>query len=285
MINSVFAATTGKLAGKIRDANGDPVAFANIVLEGENRGIRSDENGRYYLKRIEPGTYSLICSKMGYDTHKMKQVKINLDETTVINFELQRSALEVPGITISEAKYKLVDKLKTSSGNAITQVEIEEVDVGEVEDLIALQAGAIVNNGELHIRGGRMNEVVYVVDGICVTDVVDGLSALAVDVDAIAEMKVMTGGFPAEYGNAQSGIINIITKSGGDRFSGKLAVSSDFITDYSNNEIVKFNLGGPLNLSKYFQDKLRFNILGKMNLSDTFLKSEFGNNAYDESAC
>ncbi|MCD4819470.1 MAG: TonB-dependent receptor [Candidatus Cloacimonetes bacterium] len=277
-----FATSTGKLTGKIYDDNQNPIANANIVLEDKEIGAISDENGKYILKHVESGKYNVICSKIGFKTHKIKGVVISIDETMIQNFSLEKTSLEMSGITVSEARYKLVDNLKTSSGNIITEQQIEEVNIDEIFELIALQAATSVNNGELHIRGGRMNEVVYIVDGISVSDIVDGEAALAVDVDAIQEIKVMTGGFPAEYGNAQSGIINIITKRGKANYSGKLEFYNDMITDVSNNDVLKFSLGGPIIPTKKLRERFTFFVNGKVDRSDTRLNEFYGANPYDE---
>ncbi|MCK4653481.1 MAG: carboxypeptidase-like regulatory domain-containing protein, partial [Candidatus Cloacimonetes bacterium] len=212
LVTQLFAGTTGKLTGKITDEDGKPVAYANIFIEELQHGVQADENGRYMLRNIAPGMYEVYCSQISYSKLKVKKVKIVSDETTTLNIILSKSATEIEGLQVTEAKIKMVDRLKTYSGNIISEATIEDVAVQDIEDLIAIQAGAIIADGQLHIRGGKVNEVVFLVDGISINDIVDGEAALTIDTDAIKEMKVMTGGFPAEYGNAQSGIINIITK-------------------------------------------------------------------------
>ena len=124
---------------------------------------------------------------------------------------------------------------------------MSEVAAADLTDIVSLQAGVSNIGGELHIRGGRSNEINFTVDGMSVSDPVDGGSALQVDTDAIADMKVMTGGFPAEYGNAQSGVINIVTKDGDPFYSGKVEYNTDhLIGEGRNSDVTKFALGGPV---------------------------------------
>jgi len=246
---SLFAGTTGNLAGRVKDDGGNPIPFANIILEGTQIGTQTKKNGQFIIINIPPGTFNVLCTQIGFASQKITGVKIYVDETTVQNIILVKSAMEVEGYQVTEARIELISKSNTSSGMTMTSNTIEDIAVDDIEGLIAIQAGAVQIGGELHIRGGRANEVVYSVDGMSVSDPVDGGAALTIDTDAIQNMKVMTGGFTAEYGNAQSGIVNIVTKSGDRDYSGKIEFTSDHLfsgVDTSNSDVVKFSLGGPV---------------------------------------
>ncbi|MCK4653940.1 MAG: TonB-dependent receptor, partial [Candidatus Cloacimonetes bacterium] len=275
MVNlPLFAGTTGKLAGKVTDNEGNPIPFANIILEGTEIGAQTKENGTYIIINISPGKYNVFCSRGGYGTAKVTGVRINLDLTTMQNFTLSKQAVEIEGYDVTEARVEMVQDTKTSSGRTITSEAMEDIAVESLEDIIAIQAGVTITGGELHIRGGRANEVVYTIDGMSVSDPVDGGSALTVDMDAVEITDVKTGGFTAEYGNAQSGIVNIITKSGSRDYSGKIEFISDHLipgTDNSNSDEIKFNLGGPVfsPLISSLRDKFTFFINGTANWHDT----------------
>jgi outer membrane cobalamin receptor len=101
----------------------------------------------------------------------------------------------------------MINPAQSRSGKQISAADIEDISVTQIEDVIAMQAGVTLTNGEIHVRGGRSNEMAYTVDGMSVSDPVDGGAALTIDTDAIADMDVMTGGLTAEYGNAQSGML------------------------------------------------------------------------------
>ena len=277
---SLYAGTTGKLAGKVTDENGNPVPLANVIIDGTEIGARTKDNGTYIIINIPPGTYNIFCSRGGYTPRKTTGVKINLDLTTMQNFTLTKSAIEIEGYEVTEARVEMVEPSKTNSGKTITAEAMEDIAVDDLEGVIAIQAGVSITNGELHVRGGRSNEVVYTVDGMSVSDPVDGGAALTVDMDAIEFTDVKTGGFTAEYGNAQSGIVNIITKSGGKSYSGKI----EFITDHmipdidnSNEDEVKFSIGGPVlsPLVSSLRDKFSFFIKGDENCSDSRYKYHY----------
>ncbi len=287
MAFSLFAGTTGKLAGRVKDDDGNPIPFANIILEGTQIGTQTKENGQFIIINIPPGTYNVLCTQIGYASQKITGVKIYVDETTIQNIILEISAMEVEGYQVTEARIELISKSKTSSGMTMTAETIEDIAVDDIEGLIAIQAGAVLVGGELHIRGGRANEVVYSVDGMVVSDPVDGGAALTIDTDAIQNMKVMTGGFSAEYGNAQSGIVNIVTKSGSRDYSGKIEFNSDHLfsgVDNTNSDVVKFALGGPVfgPFSSAMREKFTFFFNGAANWYDGRYKDYYNSDPNEE---
>ncbi|MBC8416228.1 MAG: TonB-dependent receptor [Candidatus Cloacimonetes bacterium] len=287
---SLTAGTTGKLAGKVTDNEGNPIPFANItVMDGETliAGIRAKENGSYYIINIPPGKYDVFCMRGGFRPGKTVGVVINLDLTTMQNFQLKTQAVEIEGYSVVEASVQMVQKMKTSSGNTVTSETIEDISVSDIEDIIAIQAGVTLTNGEIHIRGGRSNEVAYTVDGMSVSDPVDGGAALTIDTDAIANMDVMTGGLTAEYGNAQSGMVNIVTKSGSRDYSGKIELNTDHLIDSfdnSNSDIFKFAMGGPVFTSfvSSLRDKFTFYFNCAGNWHDTRYHDYYDLKPYDE---
>ena len=262
----LLAGTTGKLAGKVIDDKKNPVPFANItIMDGETlvAGMMTKENGSYIIINITPGVYDVHCKRGGFRTQVITGVKISLDLTQIKNFTMPQQAIEIESFDVVESKVEMIQPTKTQSGKTFSSEEIEDISVTELDDVIAMQAGVTLNNGEIHVRGGRSNEMAYTVDGMSVSDPVDGGSALTIDTDAIADMDVMTGGLTAEYGNAQSGMVNIVTKSGSRDYSGKFEVSTDHLIDSpdnSNNDVIKFAIGGPIlsPLVSSLQDKFTF---------------------------
>jgi len=276
----LFASTTGKLAGKVRDQDGNPIPFANVVLIGIEIGAQTNDKGQFMIINIPPGEYDIQISRGGYQPARIEGLRINLDETTIQNVTLSKAAIELEKVSVTAARNELVSKSNTSSGITMSEEAIENISVDNIEGIVAIQAGASVVDGELHVRGGRPNEVVFSVDGMSVSDPVDGGAALTIDTDAIKDMKVMTGGFPAEFGNAQSGIVNIITKDGGREYSGKIETSSDHLienADNSNSDVVKFSLGGPVLgiLAPKLRDKFTFFFNGAANWHDSRYKDYY----------
>lgn len=289
-ITILSAGTTGKLAGKVTDEKGNPIPFANItIMDGETlvAGIMTKENGSYFIINVTPGVYDVFCMRGGFRTQKKTGVQISLDLTQIENFTLSQQAIEIKGFDVVESKVEMIQPTKTQSGKTISAEDIEDISVTQIEDVISMQAGVTLTNGEIHVRGGRSNEMAYTVDGMSVSDPVDGGSALTIDTDAIADMDVMTGGLTAEYGNAQSGMVNIVTKSGSRDYSGKIEVVTDHLIDApdnANSDVVKFAIGGPVlsPLVSSLRDKFTFyfNAVGSWN--DSRYKDYYNLNPYED---
>lgn len=245
----LFAGTTGKLAGRVTDESGKPISYVNVMVFQNGKritGIMSKENGTYIIINIPPGEYTVKFVLLSYSALEVSNVRINVDQTTTQNARLARSSYTIKPIRVVAQKDAIV-KDNTSSVRDVNTENLGSMAIGSVEDIVALQAGASMVGGELHVRGGRANEVNYTIDNMSVSDPVDGGNALQVDTDAISDMKVMTGGFTAEYGNAQSGVVNIVTKDGDPYYSGKVEYSTDrFIGESRNDDALKFAIGGPV---------------------------------------
>jgi outer membrane receptor for ferrienterochelin and colicin len=249
-ITVCFAGTTGKLTGKITDeSNGEPIVGANIVIEGTRLGASSDVNGDYIVLNIPPGLYNIKVSSIGYGTVITQNVKIIVDQTTEISVTLKQTALEVSEVVVT-ARTPLIQKDLTGSIAVMTRDEIESLPVASFTELLSMQAGVVGSGKQLHIRGGRSNEVAYMVDGMYVQDPLLGGLATQINNDAIQEMSLLSGTFNAEYGNALSGVVNIVTREGSDNYFGKIEMrTSEFgIKEYSRLHENRINgsFGGPL---------------------------------------
>ena len=289
-ISILTAGETGKLAGKVTDDKGNPIPFANItIMDGETlvAGMMTKENGSYFIINITPGKYDVFCMRGGFRTQKITGVKISLDITEILNITMPQQAIAIEGFDVVEKKNEMINPTESGSGKQISAADIEDLSVDQLDDVIAMQAGVTISNGEIHVRGGRSNEMAYTVDGMSVSDPVDGGAALTIDTDAIANMDVMTGGLTAEYGNAQSGMVNIVTKSGSRDYSGKLEFVSDHLIntpDNANRDVIKFAIGGPV-LSPFvssLRDKFTFyfNAVGSWN--DSRYKDYYNLNPFDD---
>ncbi len=246
----LFAGTTGKLTGKVTDSQtGEPLLGANILVNGMSLGAAADVNGDFIILNIPPGTYSVKVSYLGYETVLVEGVKIIVDQTTELPVRLQPKSIEVGEVVIT-AKAPMIQKDITSTISVLTREEIESLPVSTFTELLSLQAGVVGSGSNLHIRGGRSNEVAYLVDGMYVQDPLLGGLATRINNDAIQEMSLLSGTYNAEYGNALSGVVNIVTRDGSDHFSGKLEYrTSEFgITRYSDLHEARINgnLSGPL---------------------------------------
>ncbi len=248
-IGCLEAQTTGRLAVRVRDGQGRPMEFVNVVvMSGTQRitGGQTNEKGQAIIINIPPDSYTVRFSLVGYDQMTYQNVRIQVGQTANLSPTMNRSGI-LSATVVVEAEQDRVERDRTGSSRQIEMDNLSDSAVSDVAGIISLQAGVTNIGGELHIRGGRANEVNFTVDGMSVSDPVDGGSALSVDTDAIKDMKVMTGGFPAEFGNAQSGVVNIVTKDGDPYFSGKVEYNTDHIVgEGRNSDILKFAFGGPI---------------------------------------
>lgn len=259
---SLFAGVTGKLVGKVTDTrSGEALIGANILIEGTNLGGATDVEGKFLILNIPPGTYQVKVSFIGYESLTINQVKVVVDQTTSLPVELRQGSVEVQEIIVI-ARTPLIQRDLTSSVSVLTREEIEALPVANFTELLALQAGVIGSGSDLHIRGGRSNEVAYLVDGMYVQDPLLGGLATQLSNDAIQEMSLLSGTFNAEYGNALSGVVNIVTRDGGEKLAGKLEVrTSQFgVKRYSDLGELRFNgsFGGPI-----YGNDLKFFISGE----------------------
>ncbi len=246
----VYPGTTGKLAGTIKDAqSGEPLVGANVIIEGTNFGAATNVNGEYVILNISPGKYSVKFSFIGYETLLMQDVAISVDQTTVLHMVLNLQTIQV-GEVIVTARTPLIQKDVTSSISVITREEIEALPVSTFTELLSLQAGVTGSGSNLHVRGGRSNEIAYMIDGTLVIDPLLGGLASDINNDAIQEMSLLSGTFNAEYGNSLSGVVNIVTRDGTDKFSAKLeARTSEFgVERYSSLHENRINgsISGPI---------------------------------------
>ncbi|MCW8849314.1 MAG: TonB-dependent receptor, partial [Melioribacteraceae bacterium] len=214
---SVFAQTVGKISGKIIDPNsGEPVIGANIIIEGLNMGAATDVEGDYVILSIPPGIYTLRASSIGYSPSTIIGVRVNIDQTTNINFELKEEIYETGEIVIV-AQTPVVQRDVSSSGVNLNADEIQNLPVASIASAVGLQAGVI---GE-EIRGsGSEDEIVYQVNGVTMRDGRDNTPYSNISFTSVEQVKVQTGGFTADVGEARSGIVQVVTKEGSpDQYS------------------------------------------------------------------
>jgi len=216
------AQTTGKISGKVTDAEtGEPLLGANVVLEGTSFGAAADFNGDYYILNIPPGTYRLKASSVGYETVIYQDLTVSVNRTTSADFKLKVAVIQSQEVVVSVPRIQ-TKKDQTSSVRNITAKDIEELPVENLDAVVSLQAGVVRG----HFRGGRSNEVAYLVDGIMVLEGFDLNRKVNVENDVISEIEVITGTFNAEYGNAMSGVVNAITKDGGNKLKSSVSLNS-----------------------------------------------------------
>ncbi|OYD16263.1 hypothetical protein CH333_03820 [candidate division WOR-3 bacterium JGI_Cruoil_03_44_89] len=254
---SLSAQVSGKISGRVVDKQtGESLPGANIVIEGTTMGAASDLDGYYFIINVPVGEWTVKASMMGYNPVTIENVRVSVGLTTTLNFELGPTIIEVEGVTVT-AERPLVLPDATATIHISRGEEIERQPIATYQDAISQQAGVLQSDGGssgvtdgIHIRGGRGDEVAYMVDGMSTTDRLTGRAGAGVDINinAIEEMQVITGGFNAEYGQAMSGVVNLITKEGRGRQEGLIRYRTDVPFGGNLDEgrhRVETNMGGP----------------------------------------
>ena len=243
--------TTAKLAGVVADADGNPLVGANVVVEGSNLGAATDELGRYYILDVPVGNYDLRAEYIGYTTVVESGVRTSVGFTTTVDFNLDVAAVAGQAVTVTRER-PLINPNATNTTRVVDKELIDAFAVRGVSNIVNLQTGVV--NG--FFRGSRSGDSRYYVDGVPVKDVYGGGNLLNGNSQAaLQEISVQTGGFSAEYGGANGGIVNITTKTGGSAWSSRVGVITSLgseagtdpdklYTDGYNN--VNFDFGGPI---------------------------------------
>jgi outer membrane receptor protein involved in Fe transport len=265
-----IAQTTGKISGKITDAiTREPLIGANIILQGTQMGSATDANGDFSIIRVPPGFYTIQIRMMGYMSIQMDNVRVSVNRTVNLDFKMESTIIEGQMVTVQADRIAL-KKDQTNSTRNISSQDIKILPVEDIAAVVAMQPGVVGN----HFRGGRSNEAVYLIDGVKVTESFHNESrSVDVNPEAVEEVEVITGTFNAEYGDAMSGVVNIITKEGGETLSGAISGSlGNYLTSHKDtfiglsstdlNRIVdyKFNLSGPV-----LNSRLTFLLDGRYN--------------------
>ncbi|MFT5957677.1 MAG: outer membrane receptor for ferrienterochelin and colicin, partial [Flavobacteriales bacterium] len=250
-------AGSGTLKGKVTDSEtGEPLPFVNVVvfLNGNQiTGANTDFDGEYTVKPIDPGTYEVLFSYVGYNTKKVTGVQITSNKIQFVNAPLA-SGIQIDEVEIVEYSVPLIDRDGGASGGTVTR---EDIDKMPGRDAVALASqvagvGTTGTDGGISIRGARPNSTWIYIDGIKVR----GSSALPKS--AIQEVSVLTGGIPANIGDATGGVMNIsLRNSSAKWFGGFEVISSGFKSgdtaiglDRYGYNLIEGVVSGPILFSK-----------------------------------
>ncbi|HEX9951394.1 MAG TPA: carboxypeptidase-like regulatory domain-containing protein [Rubricoccaceae bacterium] len=237
-----LAQGTGTLAGQVFEADGaTAVIGANVRIGGTSLGAATDIDGNYRINGVPVGTYDITASYAGYPANTITGVIINPGATRQLNFTLQENTTDV--VEVSAYVVPLITNDAVGQSRVVTGEDLENLPIRNVAATVALQGGIVNTEGssELNIRGGRAEEVQYIVDGVRVTG-----GQLGVNQQAIEQQEVLIGTIPARYGDVQSGVISITTKTGRNDFFGSVeAVTSTGLDSFGYN-LGSISLGGPI---------------------------------------
>ncbi len=285
----VYGGTTGKISGRVVDQqSGEGLPAANVILQGTQLGASTDLDGFYYIINVPVGNYTLEASIIGYKPVAKSQVNVTADFTTRVNFNLNETVEAGEAVTVI-AERPIIQKDLTSTRAVVNADELKTLPVTDLLEALTIKNGitavrpvttasslpafgqflTIPGDG-LHFRGGRDNETAYNVDGMSVEDPIwGGFQIDNIAENGLAESVVYSGTFNAEYGEAMSAVVNMVTQSP-DRKKYKLNYSGysgvDNVEKNTYNSQLLFS--GPVPLSN---GKVTLLAFGKYFSTDGYL--------------
>ena len=261
-----FAQSPGSVKGTVTDEHGKPLDFVAVSLKGELKlGDMSDASGRFEIKNVPPGRYTVRANFVGYDAKEL-EVTVSSGAAVTVSFRLKQTVLPQPTIIV-RGKPSL-DPWRSNVRDDLDETDFD-LPVDDPEDVIKTRIGVVAVGEELHVRGGRTNELQIQYDGISAMDPL-GNTEINISTVSISGSEMIIGGMDAEHGNAQSGIINILTKEGGGRFAGEFTYMTDDFgapdKTFNNYDRVTIGMGGPMPIRS-----LTYYISAEGTWSDTYL--------------
>ncbi|MBD3162689.1 MAG: TonB-dependent receptor [Candidatus Eisenbacteria bacterium] len=241
------ASAAGRIEGYVYDAQADrPLAFTNIQIVGSTMGAMSQDDGGFTIASVPPGTYEIRASYVGYEPVS-REIEIAEGETLRITFRMKATEIRAKEVTI-RADRPLVDVKRASTMRTFNAEELNALALQPTLDSVVEQVpGVTKDNNRLHIRGGRADETLYIVDGVKTRDLLSGeTQGEMVGTRSVAEVNIITGGFDAKYGQALSGIIEAKLKEGTEDWHGYFGYTTDYLLDDQNLGFYEFELSGPL---------------------------------------
>lgn len=235
---NLIAGVTGKIQGTVVDKKtGEKLPSVNIIIVGTNLGSATDIDGEYFILQVPPGEYTVKFSMIGYKDYIVQDVKVRAELTTRIDAQLEETTLDIGGEVVVIAQRPVIQKDVTASIQFLGAEEIVRLPVTDAKEGLFVQAGVFFNpipvvgglgsagRGETRysIRGGSQDEIKWFFDGVRTASLVNGRadwggSFTNLNMNSIQEVQIMTGGFTSEYGEAQSGVISVITKEGSENY-------------------------------------------------------------------
>lgn len=285
--------TTGSISGVITDKeNGETLPGVNVIIRGTSFGASTDLDGRYTIRNIRPGEYSIEISYIGFERLLFTGIRVVAGETTELNAEIVPTTYTSDEEIVVIGAAPIFDVEKSKSSTLMSRQQIEAAPVRKIDDVVGMQAGVVKDPTGIYIKGGRAYETGFVVDGVSAQDPLAGTGfGLDLGANAFSEVEVTTGGVGAEYGDVTSGVVSVRTRDGSDQLEGSFTHKRDHFgqdTDRSSNfysDIYEFTLGGPEPLTGALLPFAGLNIPGKIYFYFTgqlSLSNEFTKNAADQ---
>ncbi|HUR95402.1 MAG TPA: TonB-dependent receptor [Gemmatimonadales bacterium] len=223
---SLAAQSEGAVAGRVREQGSGRSLDAVQVLVDERVGAVSDTGGLYRVRGVRTGWHRVAARLIGYRGVVLDSVFVRAGATVTADFELEASAVELAPLVVTAPVDELLDPLATSTEQKISADDLRNLPVSSLEEAIALSAGTV---GQSY-RGGRIGEESFILDGLGVKNQLDAATGglgLRIPPDLLGEASLVTNGFSARYGQALSGLVNVVTRDPGEAWDGRAAIETD----------------------------------------------------------
>jgi len=261
---------TGRISGMVTDQQtGEPLIGANVIVVGTSLGAASDVKGEYLITNLSAGQYSVKASYIGYQDVTNNEVLVTTGLTTRLNFGLQATGFQTKEVVIVSQR-PLIEKTSTNALRRFGPEDMENLGLRTLAAIVQIQPGIVTQNGLTYIRGSRSEETGYTVEGADVKNILNrnGGSLVTVTPAALEEVLVQAGGYTAEFGNANAGIISSEFKTGANQYKFSFMAVTDNFGNYPGKKFLgTYSYGysdyvvtasGPV-----FTDKLKFFISGE----------------------
>lgn len=263
LLTENIAQTT--IEGKVTDAkNGESIIYGTIALYRGGvliTGTETDADGNYFLSDVQPGTYDMEASYVGYTTQRQTGIIIKAGRTNRVNFVLSDDAniLDL-GIEIKEYKVPLIEIDNTTQGTTVTAEKIRALPTKQVNAIAATSAGiSSRDGGDISVRGSRSNETVYFLDGVRVT-------GNLIPQSEIEQLQVVIGGIEARYGDVTGGVISLTSRGPSNKLTGTLEMEKSF--DGYGYNLISGNIAGPILRNSKKQSILGYRFSGQFRSVD-----------------
>jgi len=253
----------GKIAGRVVDAEtGEALPGVNVIIDGSTMGAATDINGDYNILRVPGGTYTVRATFIGFATAVVENVEVVIDQTTRVDFRLREEVFEGEEVVIT-AERGIVEMDRTTTTAVVSAEQLETLPVTGISDAINLQAGVV----DGRFRGGRSGEVAYLVNGVPINNAFNNQASFEIEQNMVSTLQVISGVFNAEYGQAQSGVVNIVTKDVPKKWSGNaLAYAGTLVSDRSLEFVNRTTgPGNNLSVSDFTSENLTYTEMAPIN--------------------
>ena len=224
---SVEAQANGAINGRVTDAaTGRGIADALVRIEGTGQGVATDTAGRFRLREVRPGHWTLTVQRIGYRALRRDSVLIAPGEVLRLELSLASVAVEVEGLTVREERDPILDPLAPGAVQRVTEKDFRNLPITTLDDALELSAGTV----DQSVRGGRPGQQSFVLDGVGIKNQLDASSnsgGAYFPPDMLQEASLISNSFSARYGSAISGLINVTTRDGTDQWTGRVAYETD----------------------------------------------------------